>query len=248
MGSGGSHRDPFHPDALEQVTRTGRAPLRLALRWVVGMALMGWRYLRDPVPVPRTEAPGDEGDRPPPVDAALLDERSQPAEDGHGPLFHRRFRVLAEGATLDAATLMERIAADLSLLLPREVAAVSPRNDAGGPGPGDEFVVRMPGPWDGPVRVVLRDTTRLRLATLAGHLEAGQIEFRAVDDEAGLRFEIETWARPGTRWVDVLYTHLRLAKEMQLYLWVRACVAAARIAGGRPRHGVEVRTRRLELR
>ena len=45
---------------------------------------------------------------------------------------------------------------------------------------GDEFVVRMPGPWDGPVRVVERDPdARFRLVTLAGHLEAGQIEFRA---------------------------------------------------------------------
>lgn len=41
--------------------------------------------------------------------------------------------------------------------------------------PGDEFVVRMPGPWDGPVRVVRRDESSFRLATLDGHLEAGEI-------------------------------------------------------------------------
>ena len=44
---------------------------------------------------------------------------------------------------------------------------------------GDEYVVRMPGPWDGPVRVVEVTPTSFRLATLDGHLEAGQIEFRA---------------------------------------------------------------------
>jgi hypothetical protein len=48
---------------------------------------------------------------------------------------------------------------------------------------GDEFVVRMPGPWDGPARVVSRTPTSFRLATLDGHLEAGQIEFRVSRDE-----------------------------------------------------------------
>ena len=42
---------------------------------------------------------------------------------------------------------------------------------------GDEYVVRMPGPWDGPVRVVERTPTAFRFATLEGHLEAGQIRF-----------------------------------------------------------------------
>ena len=32
------------------------------------------------------------------------------------------------------------------------------------------IVVRMPGPWDGPVRVIAEDECSFRLATLAGHL------------------------------------------------------------------------------
>ncbi len=36
----------------------------------------------------------------------------------------------------------------------------------------------MPGPWDGPVLVVDQTPTSFRFATLKGHLEAGQIEFR----------------------------------------------------------------------
>ena len=62
---------------------------------------------------------------------------------------------------------------------------------------GDEFVVRMPGPWDGPVRVVRREADSFRLATLAGHLEAGEIEFRATGTPDALGFEIESWARAG---------------------------------------------------
>jgi hypothetical protein len=68
---------------------------------------------------------------------------------------------------------------------------------------GDEFVVRMPGPWDGPVRVIDLQPRSFRLATRAGHLESGQIEFRVGQDDL-LSFEIESWARSAgclvTRW------------------------------------------------
>ncbi len=238
---------PTHPDAVEQASRSGRAPVRLAARWLVGMGVMAWSYLREPVPIRRAEILGGDDDLPPAVPEALLDDRSQPAEAGHGPLYRRRFRVSIDDARVDARQLMTTVSGDLTRLLPGEVAAVSPRTASRTlPGPGDEFVVRMPGPWDGPVRVVLRDETRLRLATLRGHLEAGQIEFRATDEDSGLCFEIETWARPGTALVRLLYADLRVAKEMQLYMWVRACEAAAELAGGRVRDGVDVLTRRVE--
>jgi hypothetical protein len=108
---------------------------------------------------------------------------------------------------------------------------------------GDEFVVRTPGPWDGPVRVVRRDATSFRLATLQGHIEAGQIEFRAAADGDALRFEIESWARAGDRLADVMYNKLRLAKEIQLNMWTHFCIRAAALADGRPRGGIAIRTR-----
>ena len=177
---------PTHPDAVEQATRSGRAPVRLAARWLVGMGVMAWSYLREPVPIRRAEVLGGDDDLPPDVPEELIDDRSQPAEAGHGPLYHRRFRVTVDDARVGARELMTTVSGDLTRLLPGEVAAVSPRTESRTlPGPGDEFVVRMPGPWDGPVRVVLRDDSRLRLATLDGHLEAGQIEFRASDEAGG---------------------------------------------------------------
>jgi len=106
-------------------------------------------------------------------------------------------------------------------------------------------LVRMPGPWDGPVRVVRRDATSFRLATLQGHLEAGQIEFRSAADGDALRFEIESWARAGDRLADVMYNKLRLAKEIQLNVWTHFCIRAAALAGGRPRGGIAIRTRWL---
>jgi hypothetical protein len=58
-----------------------------------------------------------------------------------------------------------------------------------------------------------------RLATLEGHLEAGQIEFRVLAAEP-MVFEIESWARSADRFADLLYHRARMAKEIQLHMWV----------------------------
>ncbi|MDL5159858.1 DUF1990 family protein [Actinomycetospora termitidis] len=228
---------PIHPDSLSGPSRV--------LRWAAGMGLMTVSYLRDRQLIVRSEEPGDDADLPATVPADLTDPRVQHQQHGRGPLFHRRFTVLIDGATADATGLMTQVRGDLEKLLPKEVAAVTPHGDGTPPKPGDEFVVRMPGPWDGPVRVISSDDTHLRLTTLAGHLEAGQIEFRADDEADGLRFTIETWARPASPLLDLLFTHLRVAKEMQLFMWVRACLAAAKLAGGRPHGHVYAHTRRV---
>ena len=76
----------------------------------------------------------------------------------------------------------------------------------------------MPGPWDGPVRVVERHADRSSASpTLEGHLEAGQSASRAGGDAA--RVPIESWARGGDRLSDLLYHHLRMTKEVQLHMW-----------------------------
>ena len=108
---------------------------------------------------------------------------------------------------------------------------------------GDEYVVRMPGPWDGPVRVVGVAPRSFRFATLAGHLEAGQIEFRAAPaPEGGVRFEIESWARSGDCLSNLLYHHLRMAKEVQLHMWTSFLERVARASGGRLTGGIEIDT------
>ena len=80
---------------------------------------------------------------------------------------------------------------------------------------------------------------RSGFATLAGHLEAGQIEFRARGRDGGRRaFEIESWARSGDRLSNLLYHHLRMAKEVQLHMWTETCLGVARNSGGRLEGGV----------
>jgi hypothetical protein len=48
--------------------------------------------------------------------------------------------------------------------------------------------------------------TRAGLATLDGHLEAGEIEFRASSVGGALRIEIESWPGPGTAWLTCFTT------------------------------------------
>ena len=103
----------------------------------------------------------------------------------------------------------------------------------------------MPGPWDAPVRIVERTPTSFRFATLRGHMEAGEIEFRAAWGKGGrLVFEIESWARSGDRLYDWLYDKVPLTREMQLHMWVHVCEQVAVMAGGRPAGAVEVTTHR----
>jgi hypothetical protein len=195
----------------------------------------------------RSVTTGDESDLPPALPDSLADARSQPLAVGFGPLNHRLFAVDIVGPRLTAEELIALLADDLNRGVPSEVTSVEPiQATSGRLRVGEELVVRMPGPWDGPVRVVHRDDRSFRLATLAGHMEAGQIEFRALPRGSGLRFEIEPWARLGNRLVNLLYTHLWLASEIQLNMWVRFCVATARLTGGRPENGVTVRTRVVE--
>ncbi len=223
--------------------------LGIVARWPLGIALVSWRYLWRIVPVHRVDRDGDSDDLPDPVPAEHHDDRLGPVEDGVGPMLHRRYRVLVEGGSARAPDLIAAFGSEPNSGTPADVAIfLKTRGRSGVPQVGDEFVVRMPGPWDGPVRVIAATPTSVRLATLRGHLEAGQIEFRARDVEAGLvEFEIESWARAADRLSHLLYNRVRLAKEIQLNLWLETCLGLAAFGGGRPRDGVHVDTRRVEL-
>ena len=232
--------------------RARRAPggpvhrLGIVLRWPLGLARISWRYLWRTTPVHRTEADGDAADRPAPVPPAVLDGDVQQVQDGVGPLLRRRYSVLIRGAEARPEQVVGRLAGDPNCGAPSEVAVFEKiRGDDGEMRAGDEFLIRMPGPWDGPVRVIDKGRASFRFATLRGHLEAGQIEFRCRTDGDGLLFEIESWARSGDRLSHLLYTRLGLAKEIQLNLWVETCLRLAAEVGGRPRGGVRVETRRV---
>jgi Domain of unknown function (DUF1990) len=228
--------------------RTASWPVRLGivLRWPVGIALVSWRYMWRTTPLHRSEEAGDRADLPSKAADGLQDGLQgglQPLAAGVGPMLHRSYAVRIVDSAMAPAALIDLVAANLDRASP-EMAVFRKTGGAGDQlRRGDEFVVRMPGPWDGPVRVVRREADSFRLATMAGHLEAGEIEFRAAQTGDALSFEIESWARAGDRLAALLYNKLRLAKEIQLNMWSHVCVRAATLAGGRPQRGVTIRTR-----
>ncbi|HKS51992.1 MAG TPA: DUF1990 family protein [Pseudonocardiaceae bacterium] len=224
-------------------------PRRLAellLRWPVGLVLVSWRYLWRTTVLRRWEGEGGIADHPPELPPAVTDKAVQRVADGVGPLLHRRYRVRIRDSRCTAAELMRTFVGDLNAVVPSEVAFFRQLHGSDGPPEvGDDYIVRMPGPWDGPVRVIRTDASSLRLATLRGHLEAGQIEFRTCGDGDGLIFEIESWARAGDRLSHIAYNYLRLAKEIQLNMWTHCCLRACELAGGRPDGGVSITTHRV---
>jgi hypothetical protein len=194
-------------------------------------------------PLHRSEEAGDRADLPDTAPAGESGSDLQPVEAGVGPLLHRLYAVRIVNTVMTPASLIDAVAANLNRASPEMAVFRKIRGPHDQLRQGDEFIVRMPGPWDGPVRVVRREPDSFRLATLPGHLEAGQIEFRAAPAGDALRFEIESWARAGDRLAALLYNNLRLAKEIQLNMWSHFCVRAAALAGGRLQGGVTIRTR-----
>ena len=221
-----------------------------AATWPVGIALTAWDYMWRSTPLHRRELLDTDARRhcPPALPDGIEIAGVQGPEQGCGPLFHRRFATSIRDTELSPTELLAALAPDLNRAAPTAFARF--QKVLGEPGElavGDEYVVRMPGPWDGPVRVIERRPDRFRLATLAGHLEAGQIEFRAGLAGAGrVSFEIESWARSSTRLGNLLYHRLHMAKEVQFHMWISFLEGVVSLAGGRMTGGVEVLTYRVE--
>ena len=184
----------------------------------------------------------------PELPGAVDPSEIQTIRDGAGPLFHRRYAIRIRDARMSPEELIERIGADPNVVAPTEFARfIKVAGEDARMSVGDEFTVRMPGPWDGPVRVVEAGPCSFRFATLEGHLEAGQIEFRAHADDCDVLFEIESWARSGDRLSSLLFDRLPLAKEVQLHMWTSVLERAVRLAGGHRKGRTRIETERIQL-
>jgi Domain of unknown function (DUF1990) len=218
-----------------------------AARWPLGVTLTSWRYMWRTTPMHRREEAGAwPADAPPPLPQVAVGWDLQRIGEGVGPLFHRRYGVSVSDARLGALDLVARLQEDPDRAAPSEFATFKKlAGEQGRMAVGDEYVVRMPGPWDGPVVVVRTTPTSFRFATLHGHLEAGQIDFSAADAD-GLEFAIESWARSGDRLSNLLYHRLRMSKEVQLHMWTSFLERVVDISGGRRRGGLRIHTRRVD--
>ena len=58
-------------------------------------------------------------------------------------------------------------------------------------------------------------------------------------------FAVESWARGGDRLSALVHDRLRMAKEVQLYMWTSVVERVPRLSGGRLLDGVHVHTRRV---
>lgn len=214
----------------------GRSTVARLGRWLVGTAVTTAQYPFRRVPLYRRDRADHDCELPDPHRDLPGDPSTvQRVADGLGPMFHRRYWIVLADCATGPEGLLDAIATDVNCVCP---GALSRFEAADGSAVrdlqvGDEAVVRLPGPWDGPVRVVARDDRSLRLVTLVGHIEAGEIEFSTAEDEHGfVHFTVESWARSGHELFRQLYTTVPLAREVQLLMWAQVCRGAARIADG----------------
>jgi hypothetical protein len=231
---------------------SGRAlgPIERAIGWMVGLPFASWRYVSREADIRHDESTGSW-----PMAGFPVEPCEYPGEPdtlqrplaGCGAAFRRLYRVRIERPLLSAAELMSILLNDPNVACPLEVARFE--REGNGRGPllvGEEMRVRLPGPWNGPVRVVQVSDRTFRLATLRGHMEAGEIEFRAGDQDKGLLFEIESWARSSDPLFDFLYDRLGIARKLQLDMWAFFLERVAQISGGLASRGIEISTQRCD--
>jgi Domain of unknown function (DUF1990) len=232
------------------VPRKPKASQRLltTARWPVGIVFTSWSYLWRTTPIRRRELEGRwAADAPPDVTELVSLAEVQRAEDGVGPFLRRRYRLLMREPRASAAEIIRDVQADPNRAAPGALAHFTKVHGAdGGLRIGDEFTVHMPGPWDGPIRVVEVTPASFRFVTLEGHIEAGQIEWRAREDGSRLAFEIESWSRAGDGLSYVLHHRLRMAKEVQLHMWTSVLERVLRRYGGRREGPIDIETRRFD--
>lgn len=225
-------------------------PVERAIGWAVGVPFASWRYVSREIEIRHEESSCGW-----PVEAFPSDdcehlggaELLQRPSGGAGAAFRRLYRVRIERPLLSAEELMSIVLADPNVACPLEIGRFEREDHGRRPlAVGEELRVRLPGPWNGPVRVIGVDESSFRLATLRGHMEAGEIEFRAREESGHLVFEIESWARSCDRVFDFVYDRLGIARELQLDMWAFFLERIAQVSGGAATDGIDVVTQRCE--
>jgi hypothetical protein len=171
----------------------------------------------------------------------------QPANTGAGPRLERRYYLDVARAHLSPTQLMARVQADLPHYSPKLLADFKKEEgDQSGPlRVGDEFSIKILGPWNGSVRVTDVGPTSFEFITLEGHPEAGRIRFEVhhLDERPGeLRFEIRSSARSRDGLVAFAYDTIGGGLLMQEATWVEFCQRVAATSGGQALGPVVVET------
>ena len=170
----------------------------------------------------------------------------QPAATGSGPLLQRRYFIDVARPRRTPAQLMSEIQGELPRFSPELLADFERKDGREGPlKTGDEFHIKIFGPWNGSVRVSEVGATFFELVTLEGHPEAGRIRFEAhyLDERPDvLRFEIRSSARSRDGLVAFAYDTLGGGKLLQEATWTEFCRRVATASGGHAPGNVIVET------
>jgi hypothetical protein len=179
---------------------------------------------------------------PSPLPAEEPDPAQREDEQAVGPVVHRLYSATIRAPKLTADRLVAIIAADPNVIAPSEVLRFEKtRGEPGALREGDRLLIRMAGPWNGPVEVTRRWEKGLRLAARPGHPQLGQVELRACDEGGEIAMHIQTRERAAGLSFHLLQ-RLGLIQRMQTYTWAEMLENAAQLAGGRRLERVTVRS------
>jgi uncharacterized protein (UPF0548 family) len=160
----------------------------------------------------------------------------QPIQTGEGKFYNRTYQVDITHPHLNKMELFQSIIDDINWFTPQEMAHfVKTKGNTDRWQAGDEFLVQITGPWNGPVRLADLQETSFLLVTLEGHMEAGEIQFSVIDHpekEDALRFEISSWARSSNHITDFFYQFLGVSKFSQARMWTFFCDKVVEKSGG----------------
>lgn len=161
------------------------------------------------------------------------DLKKQKLKDGCGPVHHRVYTIAIPAPIEHVRGAMRALKADPNAFSPQLLAKFEKtKGDPGNLNKDDEFLIRITGPWDGPVRVAETGEDRFKLVTLEGHLEAGEILFEIKSDGPNRTyFVIESLARSRDKVVDFVYDKVPIAKIAQTEMWEQFCKTFAERAG-----------------
>jgi hypothetical protein len=170
----------------------------------------------------------------------------QSAEQGAGPFTVRRYYIDIAHPQQPAPALMQQIQAHPEQFSPGLLADFEKeKGQEHQLQTGDEYHIKILGPWNGSVRVTEVADQHFELCTLEGHPEAGTIRFslrQLPGRPDALRFEIRSRARSRDGLVAFAYSTLGVGKQVQEQTWVTFCQRVAEASGGEPLGPVQVDT------
>lgn len=198
------------------------------LGWLVGAPLAIFRFLRREIPIVEIDPAGTAA----PLTTKDRDTAQRERSDGVGPVVNRLFSATIRAPKLTADRLLAIIAADPNVIAPSEVLRFEKvRGERGRLREADELLIRMAGPWNGPVEVTRRWDEGFRLTAKRGHPQLGQVEIRLRDQDDEIAMEIQTRERAAGLSFRALQ-RIGLIRRMQTYTWAEMLENAAQLAGG----------------